>query len=231
VAALTAEKHVFLEKPAALNIEQYDLINSALAQSKTVLMLGYNRRYSPLAIKLKNQLDQGSPKIIEYHVHIPEVPQDHWTLDPVTGGGRLIGEAEHFFDFCYFLAGSKLSTIRASYLTRPGETKENQINFVVNMTFENSTIATLTYTSLGASKNPREVIKVHQSGQTFELNNFKSLTRISSNSKTSKLLFQNLGHELELDHFAKLITGGIEYEKDTVLVASHMALTAQKTLE
>lgn len=231
--ALAQGKHVFMEKPAVLNFEQYQQLKQAIDDSQAVFMVGYNRRYSSLGIRLKEMLQPNLPMIIQYNVAIPEVPSDHWTLDSHEGGGRLIGEAEHFFDFMNFLAEVPVSHIGARCLTRQSETSQNQFNFAVDLTYGNSALATLTYTSLAAAtKLPREQVIVHQAGRTLIVNDFKSLQCLQAQKqKKQNKLFAEMGHKREVDAFANLLESGETPSSDVALAASYIALKAQSILD
>lgn len=232
VAALKANKHVMLEKPAALSFEEYDALHQSISQSNAAFMVAYNRRYSALAKKLKASLSNELPMIIHYNVAIPEVPSSHWTLDSIEGGGRLIGEAEHFFDFFNFLSELVPTSIEADALIRPKETSKNTINFTVKVKYGDHALCHLNYTSIASSKMPREEIIVHQANKTYRLTDFKTLEINGASRSSKKKLFSEYGHQEEINHFVELVAGGINRaDPDILLLASHIALTAQQQLD
>ena len=107
IAALHAGKHVFCEKPLCLNqAELSDIIASHrdhAASSRPLLMVGFNRRFAPLAVRLKKFLqDVHEPFALHYRVNAGFLPADHWLNDPLQGGGRILGEVCHFVDFLCF---------------------------------------------------------------------------------------------------------------------------------
>jgi polar amino acid transport system substrate-binding protein len=106
--ALKQKKNVFVEKPLCLNESELNLIANEVVKSGAQLMVGFNRRFAPLLVKLKESFTPGIPKAIQIRVNAGAVAADHWTQHPVTGGGRIIGEACHFIDLATFLAGSKI---------------------------------------------------------------------------------------------------------------------------
>lgn len=229
--ALNKGKHVFLEKPAVLNFSQYDSLYSAIGESEKVFMLGYNRRYAGLGKELKASLHAQLPMIVHYQVSVPEIPGDHWTLDHSEGGGRLIGEAEHFFDFINFLADGAPSHVDARCLIRDSETASSQFNFSVDLQYANNVLATVTYTSLAAPDAPRERVVVHQSGRTFVMDDFRTLEISGSHKKRKKKLFSDMGHTSEIQVFAESIQKGKTQSAEDVLAASRVALLAQDALE
>jgi hypothetical protein len=110
IKALQAGKHVFVEKPLCLNEEELQEItnayNSALntQHSALVLMVGYNRRFAPMASQLKSFLaNVHEPLVMHYRINAGYIPSDHWVQDSKQGGGRIIGEVCHFVDFLTFL--------------------------------------------------------------------------------------------------------------------------------
>ena len=99
--SLQAGKHVFVEKPLCLTPDECDSIEETLAnlQQPPILMVGFNRRFAPLSVRIKTLLDKSpGPKSFIYTINAGALPADHWTNDPSIGGGRVIGEACHFID-------------------------------------------------------------------------------------------------------------------------------------
>ena len=104
VAALKAGKHVFVEKPLALRNEELDRVEEAQRQTGLGLMVGFNRRYAPLALELKQFFkNRGQPISILYRANVGHRPPEHWLHDPEQGGGVILGEACHHIDFCSWL--------------------------------------------------------------------------------------------------------------------------------
>jgi predicted dehydrogenase/threonine dehydrogenase-like Zn-dependent dehydrogenase len=229
VAALRAGKHVFVEKPAALNEEQLLQLESALSEGDGQFLVGYNRRYSKLCETLRGELSDQAPLIIHYQVCVPTIPSDHWTLDPVEGGGRLIGEAEHFFDTCNYLVGSAPTACSARCLLGGDETIDSQYNFSVDLQYGQNALATVIYTGFAAPGTPRERITVHQSGKSWELVDFKTLRREGPSKKRWRLPFADMGHRQELEYFTDLVQGNKTNTEDP-LAASRIALMARASL-
>ena len=106
--ALERGKHVFVEKPLALNDAELDAVIEAASESEGELLVGFNRRFSPLAVRAKEVFaGRQSPLSIVYRVNAGRIPRDHWTQDPSEGGGRLVGEVCHFIDLMQFLTDAE----------------------------------------------------------------------------------------------------------------------------
>jgi predicted dehydrogenase len=104
--ALAAGKHVFVEKPLALDHDELAAVESAARDAAGVLMVGFNRRFAPLAGELREALGGRGPLVCTYRVNAGRLPKTHWTHDPKVGGGRIVGEVCHFVDFAAFLASA-----------------------------------------------------------------------------------------------------------------------------
>lgn len=228
--ALESGKHVFVEKPAVLDWEQHNALKDALAKTDRIYMVGYNRRYAPLAVQLKKLVDTNLPLIINYHVCIPEVPADHWTLNRTEGGGRLVGEAEHFFDFCNFLADDFRPSVTADCILLGDQTPDSQYNFTVNLNYNNHILATITYTSYAAPGSSREKITVWQGQKTMAMEDFKKLIIHGRKTKTITNRFGDMGHQAELEHFAMRIKQNQPFSPDESLAASRISLSAMDLL-
>jgi predicted dehydrogenase len=229
--ALRAGKHVLVEKPAVLDWEQYHELEQAFLETDRVYMVGYNRRYAPLAVELKKCIKDDSGLMVQYQVCVPEIPPDHWTLNPVEGGGRLIGEAEHFFDFINFLAGESPTKVTARCIVQESETIHSQFNFMVDLEYENRALGTVTYTSYAAVGSSREMITVYQGQKTMALDEFKKLMIRGDMKKTHRSRFADMGHRAELDHFAASIKRGLDIQPVSLLAASRTSLRAMDWLK
>lgn len=171
--ALKAKKHVFLEKPMALNQEELDQILEfySATPDAPMLLTGYNRRFSKYAKAILQVVQKRtSPMILNYRMNAGFIPPEHW-VHGEEGGGRNIGEACHIYDLFTYLSGSK--TVRVEAQAIPLTPRDN---FVATMTFEDGSIATLTYTSLGSKDHPKELLEIFVDGKVIVLNDYKSLS-------------------------------------------------------
>ena len=174
VEALEAGKNVFVEKPLCLNADELDNILSAYKakEGKVSLSVGFNRRFSPFAVKMKKLLGDG-PKNIIATMNAGFVPQDVWVQDLAVGGGRIIGEACHFIDLCSYLAGSKVVAVCMNAMGENPE--ENTDNASILLKYANGTNAVINYFANGSKAYQQERIEVYSQERTLVLNNWMKL--------------------------------------------------------
>ncbi|MCJ7696229.1 MAG: bi-domain-containing oxidoreductase [Anaerolineaceae bacterium] len=195
--ALKRKKHVFCEKPLAINQSQLDKIAKVLGKEDTpMLTVGYNRRFAPLAKQLKAFLDGHSePMIINYRINAGFLPLDHWTQDAKLGGGRIIGEGCHFIDFLTYLVGKNPSKVSAVGLSNNG--KYNNDNIILTFTYPDGSIGAITYVANGDKAYPKERVEVFCGGRVAVLNDFRSLELANKGKITRKKTAhkQDKGHQ------------------------------------
>lgn len=211
--ALQAGKHVLVEKPLALNYEELKPIRSFYEtnQQGPVLLTGFNRRFSPFALRAKELIkNRTNPIIINYRMNAGYIPLDHW-VHTEEGGGRNLGEACHIYDLFTFFINSKVVSIQARSLTPKTDHYSSRDNFVAILGFEDGSVATLTYTALGSSEFPKEQMEIYSDGKVLTLDDYKQLRIHGSNAKgvTSKLT--DKGHKRELEAFAETLGKGGEW--------------------
>lgn len=226
--AARAGKHVFVEKPLALDLSGLQDALTAVREAGVTLTVGYNRRYSSLAHRMRAALPPG-PRLIEYLVSIPPVPAEHWTLDPVEGGGRLVGEAEHFFDFANFLADDAPADVFAMSAGR--DDLSGGTNFTVTVRYDAGSLAQVTYTSRGSGRGPRETVRADCGGVTAVLTDWRSL-KVLGRAAWRPLQSADMGHGREIDAFLRAMT--CELPSDGVSAAaraSAISLAALRSLE
>jgi predicted dehydrogenase len=176
--ALTAGKHVFVEKPLALNRGEIDTVEETLgdpiAQRECTLMIGFNRRFAPLAVRMKVLLGAvREPKCFIMTVNAGAVPAGHWTLES-AGGGRIIGEACHFIDLLRFFAGCP---IVGSVARRTGGADDSSDDPSVSITlsFADGSLGTIHYVTGGHASFPKERVEAFAGGRVLQLDNFRRL--------------------------------------------------------
>jgi predicted dehydrogenase len=218
--ALQAGKHVFCEKPLAITPEQLEEIKGQLLERENspLLMVGFNRRFAPLARKLSEFLTPRlSPLIATYRVNAGSIPLTHWTQDPVQGGGRIIGEACHFIDFITFLVGALPVSVTAHSL--PNDQRYREDNLVVTFTYPDGSLGTLIYLANGDKNFPKERLEVFTGGKVAVLDDFRSLELNSQGRRqvTHTRLRQDKGHRAEWEVFSQAVIAGgpppIPYEQ------------------
>tara|TARA_Y100001968_G_scaffold93441_1_gene84015 strand:- start:809 stop:2914 length:2106 start_codon:yes stop_codon:yes gene_type:complete len=170
--ALLEEKHVFVEKPLCLTESELKSIKKVYLPNK-LLMVGFNRRFSPLIKELKNNLSKFlGPKAFVYTVNAGAIKEDHWTQDPNEGGGRLLGEACHFVDLLRHLASSPIQSLQ---LINAQDSKPISDTFTLQMKFEDGSIGTIHYFSNGHNSFQKERLEVFVGNAVFQLNNYREL--------------------------------------------------------
>lgn len=204
---LENNKHVFVEKPLCLTIEELNDIKSI--NHNQILMVGFNRRFSPHIIKMRELLATVTqPKSIIITVNAGEIPADHWTQDLEIGGGRIIGEGCHFIDLARYLADSKIQSVQAIKVQIPGEEQfEDKVS--MQLTFENGSIATIMYLANGHKSFPKERVEVFAGNKILSLDNFKILVGYGWNNFTKlKTRAQDKGHANGIKAFLESIKTG-----------------------
>lgn len=181
--ALNAGKHVFVEKPLALTESELQEIQATYEQArrpsgeKPILMVGYNRRFSPQVQKMKSLLTAISePKSFVYTVNAGAIPPEHWTQDLQAGGGRIIGEGCHFVDLLRFLAGQPITSHSAFPLGPSASLRIADDKSVLVLRFADGSVGTVLYLANGHKSFPKERIEVFAAGAVLQLDNFRKLT-------------------------------------------------------
>jgi predicted dehydrogenase len=187
--ALRAGKHVFVEKPLALNMEQIAEVEEtwrSLAQP-SLLMVGFNRRFSPLVQRTRQLLKSvNGPKALVYTVNAGSIPSDHWTQDPDSGGGRIVGEGCHFIDLLRFLVGCPARDVQTI--------RQSPDTVTITITYEDGSIGTVHYFASGHKSFPKERLEVFTGGRILVLDNFRKLTGFGwPGFKSMRLWKQNKG--------------------------------------
>jgi len=210
VKALKAGKHVFVEKPLAINSSQLSAISKQIkATNRSLLTVGFNRRFAPLAQKLYTSLkDRTEPLHAHYRINAGPIPLNHWTQDPAIGGGRIIGEACHFIDFITFLVGDAPVSVTAHALPDHGKYLEDNIS--MTFTFPDGSIGVVDYLANGDKSFPKERVEVFCGGQVSVLDDFVSLQTVRDGRKNVAKAAQDKGHVAEWQAFATSIREGGE---------------------
>ena len=171
---------------------------------KSVLMVGFNRRFSALSTTLKKQMGSGHMSMI-YRVSAGHIPGDTWIQDMEIGGGRVIGEACHFIDYLTWLNGSLPVSVYASALPDAGGHNDT-VN--INITFANGSTGVVAYYANGPKSMPKEYIEVFHNGSSGVINNFKELRLFGKSKQKKKLLNLDKGQKQMVKQFLQsLITG------------------------
>ncbi|OPY13634.1 MAG: Glucose--fructose oxidoreductase precursor [Syntrophus sp. PtaB.Bin138] len=206
--ALRAGKHVFVEKPLCLGETELEEIRSlyeSAAGAPPLLMVGYNRRFSPFAREARKVFGTG-PLAMIFRANAGPIPKDSWIQDRETGGGRIIGEVCHFVDFLTFLNGSMPMKVHAAAMRSPGDLPDT-LN--VSLAYENGSIGTIAYLANGDKALPKERVEVYGHGCTAVIDDFKTMSVYAGGKKREKkLLGQDKGQKPEIEAFIDAVRKG-----------------------
>jgi len=210
--ALNAGKHVFVEKPLALSIDEVEAVEEAYDRQsgKCQVMVGYNRRFAPHVQKMKALIQPVSaPKVFLMTMNAGAIPADHWTQDLEVGGGRIIGEACHYIDLMRYLAGSKIKAFTATSIGGPADGAIKEDKASITLTFEDGSFGTIHYLANGGKAFPKERIEVFANDAVLQLDNFRKLEGFGwKGFKKDRLLKQDKGQAACTKAFVDAIGSG-----------------------
>jgi predicted dehydrogenase len=211
LAALSAGKHVFVEKPLCLTLAELDAIADAHAAARDrLLMVGFNRRFAPLAQKMKAFLGTGEPIVLTYRVNAGFLPPEHWTQDPAVGGGRLLGEGCHFLDFANWIHGGAPVDVFARAMSDAGRYRQD--NLVITLTYPSGGVASIVYVANGDKEAGKERIEAFSGGRYAMLDDYREL-ELHRNGKVERVRERgqaDKGHAAECAAFIAALTAGGE---------------------
>jgi len=173
--ALEAGKHVFVEKPLALTEAELDVIAEAAGRSGGTLMIGFNRRFAPLTDRVRGLLrGRAGPLSVIATMNAGSIPRDHWTQDPATGGGRIVGEACHMIDLTRALAGSPIVGLEVvAARNRQGRPIDDIAHLALR--FEDGSTAVVNYLASGSRAYSKERVECFFDGKTLVVDNWRRL--------------------------------------------------------
>jgi predicted dehydrogenase len=225
--AIEAGKHVFVEKPLCLTMDEADRIEAALAAAPkpVTLMVGFNRRFAPQVQRMHALLRGASgPKSFVMTVNAGAIPADHWTQDAEQGGGRIVGEGCHFIDLLRFLAGAPIESFSRETMASP---TSDTTSFT--MRFADGSIGTVHYFANGCKAFPKERLEVFAQGGVLQLDNFRKLRGFGwKGFKSMNLWRQDKGQGACAAAFLAAVRGGaapipaaeiLEVARTSILIA------------
>lgn len=236
IEAARAGKHVFVEKPLALTTEDCIAVASAVADSGVLLTVGFNRRYSPHAQLVKRALEGArGPKLMTYRVNAGYKAPDHWVYDPIEGGGRIVGEACHFFDLLTYFAGAEPVRVSASALGGLGAEYAAYDNLAITLEFADGSVGQVLYAGNGASDFPKERIEVFCGKRAMAIDDYRT-TMVAGTPGVHDLTTKQIdkGHFECLKAFVDAVAGKTKLEMGVVdgvrgTVVALAALEAART--
>jgi predicted dehydrogenase/threonine dehydrogenase-like Zn-dependent dehydrogenase len=208
LAALRAGKHVLLEKPMAIRRDELEALHAAARAGDRVFSVGYNRRYAPLSLRVRDALAATrGPRFVVYRVNAGSVPAGHWTLDRGVGGGRIVGELCHMLDLLAFWLGPELVAWGAAGMSSGADTTQD---VAVSLQYRDASgqqhAAALSYLSVGAKTLAKEWIEVHAGGASLRCEDFAKLEAFGLGASET-LRRPDKGHRAEIEAFRDAIRG------------------------
>ena len=205
IRGIEKKKSIFVEKPLCINPQQLNSIIESYnlnIDSQPYIMVGFNRRFSPHVIKIKELLrGSNQPKALVMTVNSGMVPDDHWTQDVEIGGGRIVGEACHFIDLMRFIVGHRIVSTHHEFLN-DGKAKFADDTASISIKFEDGSIGTVHYYSNGNRKVSKERLEIFCGGSIIQLDNFRFLRTYGFKRFSGmKLRSQDKGHKAEIKSF------------------------------
>lgn len=178
-AALDAGKHVFVEKPLAIDEAGLEMVIPARERyaertgTEPIVPVGFNRRFAPITERMVALLGRlNGPRAVSITVNTGAIPADHWTQDPLKGGGRIVGEDCRFVDLARSLAGSPIVAVDAAYLGR----NPRHDSAVITLRHGDGTMSSIQYPANGSKRYPKERVEVFCDGRVLVNDNFRRLT-------------------------------------------------------
>ena len=208
IAALEAGKHVFVEKPLAILEEDFaKVVEVANRRADVRLIVGYNRRFSPLAVQARNVFAElAAPLVMAYRVNAGFLPKDHWTQTE-QGGGRILGEVCHFVDLMQFVAGSDPVSVFAASVDAGDARVPNDDNVAITLRFRNGSVGQITYLACGDKGLSKERIEIFGGGQSFVIDDFRVGEHYAGGSRR-KITAPGKGHREEVLAFLQSVREG-----------------------
>lgn len=227
VDGLNAAKHMYVEKPLALNVAELAAVDvAARANPQQQLMVGFNRRFAPLTQSARRFFaGVNAPLVVSIRVNAGNIPSNHWIQDPAVGGGRMIGEGCHFVDLASALTSSNVSSVHAFATAKAEKSALLNDNLTVSLQFENGSVANIIYTADGSPGLPKEYVEIHGGGRSVVIDDFKEAKFYDKDMKTTaeKLGGQDKGQQNMLSAWVDGLQAGTPCVDYACLVTSSLA--------
>ncbi len=218
--ALQRGKHIFVEKPLCLTREELAQIDEAMSSSSGSVMVGFNRRFAPATVAMMQTLQNiPGPKTLAFHVNAGVLAPDHWYANTEESGGRVLGEACHFFDFVCHVLGRPVK-VTAQTVGRP----KVPDSVTAQIEFADGSSAQIVYSAEGDSAFPKESFRVFANGSVIECENFMRLS-IFQNRKQTVKKFASKGHAEEMAAWLAFLQGGAKHPLPYEQARQSMRLT------
>lgn len=210
-AALERDKHVFVEKPLALNDGELDSVVEAATRSSNCLMVGFNRRFSPAASQAREFFaGRRSPLSILYRINAGRIPRDHWTQDGAQGG-RIVGEVCHFIDLMHFVTGSLTTRVFAESISARADSIIDNDSVMITLRFADGSNGTIAYLAEGDKALHKERVEIFGGGRTFVIDDFRqTFSYENGKEKRGGSKYQNKGQAEQVSALCSLVRNGGE---------------------
>lgn len=221
IEALTAGKHVFVEKPLCLNVEELDRIRELCARpGAPLLMVGFNRRFAPLAEVVRKRIGAGTMSML-YRINAGSIPGDSWIQDAEFGGGRILGEVCHFIDFLTCINGSAPVSV---YATAMADAEHLDDTLTISLKYANGSIGTVVYCANGSGSVGKEYIEIYHHGTVSIIRDFREVEIHGTGKPFRKKLYSpDKGQRNEVRLFLQAIKDG-----DAASIPSEEALSTSE---
>ena len=227
VEALGRGRHVFVEKPLGLSLEELRRVDAAVHEAAGAqLMVGFNRRFSRLTSRLADHFKGvRGPRIVNVRVNAGQIPADHWIQDPDQGGGRLIGEGCHFIDLACALADDRPVSVHAVCTGRPEKAALLNDNVIITIAFAGGSAASVTYVADGSGAMAKERVEVFGGGRSAVMEDFRELVLYAGDGRPRRhrLTAQDKGQGRMLRALVDALKEGRELVPYEALALSSLA--------
>ena len=233
-AGLAAGKHVFCEKPLCIEHADISRIEKAERDARGILMVGYNRRFSPHIERLREAVSfSDEPMMLLYRINAGAQPPDSWVHDEYAGGGRIVGELCHYVDIAAALINSDVTSVHATTTTGNRDDQTYYDNVTVTLKYENGSVATLLYVANGNTNFPKEYLEVHRADATGVLSNYRRLVfKGGGKSLRYRTLSQQKGFVEEAKAFVEGCRSGVApIPMATMVETSRVTFAAMESIQ
>jgi polar amino acid transport system substrate-binding protein len=224
--ALRAGKHVYVEKPLGLRMDELaDVAEAHAAAGDRQLMVGFNRRYAPLTLELQRHFaGVRSPKVVNIRVNAGFIAPEHWIQDPWVGGGRLIGEACHFVDLASALIGADPVQVHAIGTLKPGVSPLLNDNVCLGLRFADGSVANVTYTADGSKAMAKEHVEMFGGGRSAVIDDYREAALYEGDSGVRRV--RGTGQDKGQSHMLRAWISGLRSGRAALAFETAMAVSA-----
>lgn len=201
--ALDAGKHVYVEKPLCLTVEDGEAIVRKVAETGLVLRVGFNRRFSPYLIAMKRAVGTGrGPRAFSARVNTGRMPGD-WSNTPEQGG-RILGEAVHFLDLCCWFLEEEPERLSASFA---GEEMMIDPTASIEIAYSDGSLGRVLYCSLGDPRLGKERFEAFGHGRSAASDDYRTFRSFGGSGSVGFFQRGKKGHAGALEEFGRAVQG------------------------